>query len=518
MKKHSFFSLSLLIFMATCITSCSHDNDDTPLSSYAKVSSNNINLPCKGVIYSEYKSDEANLLNMIDNNKETSFSTDHNKFWIIWKAASKTTINHYRIMASADKSTTDPKSWTLCASDDSIHWDILDSESSILFENRSDYKDCKFQNEVSYIYYKLQFTENNGDSNTHIAEWWMGYGEDLENLNIDDLMSLATSFTASNDTPMGKYYAGKHITTSSDKEWLADPANEPDIPSDMSAFHLQGFKVTLYPYGTPTPADVNQHGIGDCCACAVFAELAYTHPDFLQSIIHQNSNGSFSVNMYDPQGKIITVTVSSTFLANSNNTIQSCSGKYNIADWASILEKAILKHQVIYQIDNTLNGIATERVMTLFTGNGASFSFTPSALNAQQMKRVVKWAMSKGKMIVGGFNQAVAIGDVKTVTAHAYSILLPYNETTELFCMRNPWGVLPYDDSTKGYENTQDGVMRIPLTGVQPLIDFRVMESGAAGNTAVKAPYTLPKFTANPLEIKNPNIPLHLLHKIHPYW
>lgn len=476
-------------------------------------------MPGKGVIYSEYGSDETNLLNMVDNNKGTCFSTNHNKFWVMWKAAAKTTINHYRITSSVDNEANDPKSWTLCASYDSIHWDTLDIETSVQFKNRSDYKDCKFQNEVGYIYYKLQFTENNGDSNTQIAELAMSYGEESEDLSIDDLMSYATGSTASDATPMGIYFANKHVTTASDKEWLADPTNEPDIPSDMSTLHLQGFKVTLYPYDTPMPADVNQNGIGDCCACAAFAELAYTHPDFLQSIIRQNSNGSFSVNMYDPQGKAVSVTISSTFFANSSNTLRSCSGKNNVADWASVLEKAVLKYHTIYQVNNTLNGISTEKVMTLFTGNGTSFAFNPGVLNAEQMKRVVKWAMSKGKMIVGGFNQVIAIGDVETVTEHAYSILLPYNDTTELFCMRNPWGMLPYYDNTKGYENTQDGVMKIPVTGeAQPLIDFRVMESGAAGSTAVTEPYTLPKFSVDPLEAKNPNIPLYLLHKVHPYW
>ena len=83
MKKDILISLCFLIFTVTFTASCSRDNDEIELSSYAKVNSDNTNLPNKGVLYSEYKSDETNLLNMIDNNKETSFSTDHNSFWII---------------------------------------------------------------------------------------------------------------------------------------------------------------------------------------------------------------------------------------------------------------------------------------------------------------------------------------------------------------------------------------------------------------------------------------------------
>ena len=61
--------------------------------------------------------------------------------------------------------------------------------------------------------------------------------------------------------------------------------------------------MDLYPFGEPVPADINQHGIGDCSALAVLAEMAYLFPDFIKSIVSDHGDGTYTVAMYDPQGK-----------------------------------------------------------------------------------------------------------------------------------------------------------------------------------------------------------------------
>ena len=125
--------------------------------------------------------------------------------------------------------------------------------------------------------------------------------------------------------------------------------------------------MDLYPFGDPVPADVNQHGIGVCSALAVFASMAYLFPDFIKSIIQDNGNGTFTVDMFDPQGQPVEVTVQSTFLGD-NNGIGAASGKKGEATWASILEKAIMKWNYIYQVNPDISGIGSEHVAPLFTG------------------------------------------------------------------------------------------------------------------------------------------------------
>ena len=50
------------------------------------------------------------------------------------------------------------------------------------------------------------------------------------------------------------------------------------------------------------------------------------------------------------------------------------------------------------------------------------------------------------KLVVGGFTKSdVPVdGKYKTVSAHAYTVSLPVDDTM-LFVMRNPWGAVPTD-------------------------------------------------------------------------
>ena len=165
---------------------------------------------------------------------------------------------------------------------------------------------------------------------------------------------------------------------------------------------------------------MNQHGIGDCSACAVLAEMAYVAPEFIKSIITDNGDNTYTVKMYDPQGKQVDVCVTSKFLGSSS--IGAVSGKNNVACWSSILEKAIMKWEAIYQVNPDIYGIGSEHVAPLFTGDGDSFAFFPGNLTASQLKNAVDFSFNSKCLIIGGFNKGgVYVESSQTVTAHAYS-------------------------------------------------------------------------------------------------
>lgn len=311
---------------------------------------------------------------------------------------------------------------------------------------------------------------------------------------IDDLMALAYSYTESSSTPMGKHYEGLHETTNADRTWLANPDNQPDIPSGLvSSLHLKEFSVTLYPYSSPSPADINQHNIGDCGGISALASLAYLAPDFITGIINDNQDGTYNVAMFDPQGERITVVINSKFLADANGNLAAVSGKSSTATWSTVLEKAIMKYNAIYEADATIEGIGAENVLPLFTGNGSSFAFGRNSLTADELARVVRVCLAEGKFIIGGFGQVLPIDDVQTVTGHAYTIVLS-NDANALFSMRNPWGLNPL--VAGGYETSSDGVLNIPTTGDVPAtIDFRIVDMGIAGSFGTTTPYTPPTQT-----------------------
>ncbi|MFT4204839.1 MAG: C2 family cysteine protease [Chitinophagaceae bacterium] len=307
--------------------------------------------------------------------------------------------------------------------------------------------------------------------------------------SISDLMQYATGSTYTVSTPMGTHYANKHETTTDDIEWLNDPDNEPSVPASVSGLVLKSFSVTLYPFGTPSPADVNQHAIGDCDLLAPLASLAYIYPSFVKKLITDNGDGTYTVAMYDPQGNAITVVVSSKFLASTDGSLEAGSGKNSVANWVTVLEKAVMKYNMIYEVDTDIGGIGSEFVAPLFTGNGNSFAFSPGTLSTLDLQRAVDVSLAKGFLVIGGFNKVFSVGNYSTVTGHGYTLMYS-TDNTALFAMRNPWGTMPGSS-----DGSEDGVLPIPDDDVMAAtIDLRIIYSGAAGSTGTTTPYRPPSF------------------------
>ena len=313
-----------------------------------------------------------------------------------------------------------------------------------------------------------------------------------ETTDLDEIMSYAGGQTASTKTPMGRHFENKHVTTDADRTWLLNPDNEPAFVADLKRWVAK--TVKLYPYGSPLPADVNQHSIGDCCALAVFASYAYLYPEFIKSIITANSDKSYTVKMYDPQGKPVEVCVSNKFMCDENGNVGQVTGKNNVITWATVLEKAMMKWQAIYNVDG-IEGIGTEHASPLFTGNGDSFAFSSNVLYPSELKAAIENCLQQGMITVGGFNQKdLLCGTLKTVTGHAFTFMLA-DDDNSIFYMRNPWG---------NGDNGEDGLLRIPNNpSIVKTIDARIVNPGAAAPYLREdlQPYTPPKYIRRPTDL-----------------
>jgi len=310
--------------------------------------------------------------------------------------------------------------------------------------------------------------------------------------DIDDLMGRAGGQSWSSSTPMGGHYQGRHVTTDSDRSYLNDAGNQPPIPSGHeSDLHLKSFAVNLFPSGSPNPTDINQHNLGDCNGITALGAMAYMVPEFVKGLITDNGGGVFTVAMFDPQGQPITLKVDSQFLADGSGNLAAVSGKNDAATWSTVLEKAIMKYNVIYQADGTIEGIGSENVTPLFTGAGSSFAFDRGALSPAEMSRVIKASLACGKFISGGFGAEITLGNIYSVTGHGYACYWPSNDAT-MISMRNPWGVNPIINGG-GYDSSTDGLLNIPSsTTWSQTIDLRVIDSGIAGTAGRTTPWTPP--------------------------
>ena len=305
----------------------------------------------------------------------------------------------------------------------------------------------------------------------------------------------------SNSTPMGKHFEKYRAATAEDIAWLADPNNQPDADwLDIGDYKSWTAKtITLYPMSSsPTPADVNQHAIGDCCMCAVFASFAYIYPDWIKSIIEKDGN-NYTVHMFDPKGNPVDVVVDNKLLCNSSGGCAQVSGKNGKFDWATIMEKALMKWETCFRCNN-IGGIGTEHAAPPFTGNGDSFSFDwGDKLYNAEYAMIVDYALSNGMISVGGFHTSdIPMGDLVSVTGHAFTVMYADEGADYLFVMRNPWGNEPAGSTAT---NRTDGKLKIPCEHEKlRLVDFRLVYPGAQMAEYKKenlAGYTPPRFNAS---------------------
>ena len=319
--------------------------------------------------------------------------------------------------------------------------------------------------------------------------------------------SIKGGDSGSKITPMGKHFENYPAATDEDKAWLADPNNQPDASWHELSGSWTAKTITLYPFGSPEPADVNQHGIGDCCMCAVFASFAYIYPEWIKTIIHKNGN-NYTVNMFDPQGNAIDVVVDNKML---DSQVTGKNGKY---DWASVMEKALMKWETRFKC-NRIGGIGTEHAAPPFTGNGNSYSFSPDKLFNSEFDLVVDYALSHGMISVGGFNVGGLIcGELETVTGHAFTVMYPDEGVDYKFVMRNPWG----------NGGSIDGKLKIPAKReVLKTIDFRLVFPGAQMAEYKKenlGGYTVPKFIPMHMDLhpSEEMLRMYNLKSYEPHW
>jgi hypothetical protein len=455
-----------------------------PLAPYSVTYDNRSgNMPSKGGITSQYSDfpEKSDIGKIVDGYPSSKYVTEYNEFYIHWKGDEVASVNFYTLTATADNDrTVDPKSWTLSGSNDDETWTVIDTETDETFSS-GETKEYDLENEIGYKYYRLDITANNGGTSTQIAEWSM---EEIPN-NIDDILKKAGAFTTSPLTPMGVKFVNRPVATPAQLAWLKDARQEP-INDAITSSVLVNFSVKLYPYGDPIPADANQGGIGNCGLPATLASMAYQAPEFIKHIITDNRDNTFSIAMFTPQGDPITVSVTSRlFSTNGGSSLASLRGRHGEATWASILEKAIWKWNMIYNVWGLLlSGIGSEHIVPVFTGNGSSFAYGMRQLTKSEITRLVKVCLRQGYFVLGGFHTGgLPLDGMPTISGHVYTLLHSANKNA-LFAVRNPHG------------GGNDGVLNVPNNDViYPEMDLRIIYRGAAtgygsGNTKPYIPPT----------------------------
>lgn len=339
-------------------------------------------------------------------------------------------------------------------------------------------------------FYRLIVTSNQGGATTRVSEFGVTVDNDREKKieTLNDVFFYGHDFTEHYSTPMGNFCADFPATTDDEAQWLGNPNVEADALGAFSYCQLTECEVNLYPNGTPSPSDIFCRNVYRSSIGAVLADMAYLYPSFIRSIISSYGNGIYTVKMYDPKGKQITIAVKSQFYCNGSE-IFGVSGRDSKANWATIMEKAIIKWNHIYRVASDYYDIRPEYVMPMFTGDGASFKVEANIFNAEQLSQAVNVAMKNGLAVVATFTKDNLEIDGVTPESWRYYSVMFSNRADALFAVRNPMG--HHNDS-----ETDDGVLHIVNNDVVPrTIELYFMYPGAASKySGALKPYEAPSY------------------------
>ncbi len=123
-------------------------------------------------------------------------------------------------------------------------------------------------------------------------------------------------------------------------------------------------------------SDIHQGGYGDCFFMSSMGAIAREHPEFIEKMIHDNGDGTYTVTFYDPHcatplGPCFytehKVTVDNNFPENLADPMDATPGGTQEA-WTLILEKAYKQWQKEHGWDPAVNIPSPSIAMSVMTG------------------------------------------------------------------------------------------------------------------------------------------------------
>lgn len=132
--------------------------------------------------------------------------------WLQYQFPTAKRITKYKI-TDFGSATYAPNSWTFLGSNDGTTWTTLDTRSGIVFTN-SETKYFTFSNAVSYLYYKINITANNGGSDLGIGE--LELYSPIAGTNVFDIANMEMfNFDGTNYTKAWRVFLAEAVTNAS---------------------------------------------------------------------------------------------------------------------------------------------------------------------------------------------------------------------------------------------------------------------------------------------------------------
>jgi Ca2+-binding EF-hand superfamily protein len=260
---------------------------------------------------------------------------------------------------------------------------------------------------------------------------------------------------------------------------------------------------------------IKQGKVGDCVFLSALASLIVVRPQLIVDIIKDNGNGTFTVTFPGaPDEPVIQEAPTTSELA-----VFARGSEFGI--WAPILEKAYgfyigrtNKSSAIIATENSNRAEENLKCFKILTGRQGRWEFTKDFFNIGfgMCRRSVSDAdcrallencfREKRALVAGAFTGADAEGGTPVIVpGHAYSII-GWDRNTDEVEVRNPWGIIPRDRSTRAdimflqtgrriVDEGTNGIFRLPMTKFYNSFDCIYIENAAPEQRATLTAQTL---------------------------
>lgn len=206
----------------------------------------------------------------------------------------------------------------------------------------------------------------------------------------------------------------------------------------------------LFSKGGPVVADINQGSLGDCYYLAGLAAVAQDQPDLIKSMFTDNGNGTYGVRFYDDNGRPSYITV--------DQYVDSAGATNDKDKWVQLAEKAYVEFRS-ESSENSNNYKAIEggwdNGLISVTGCSTQVFYgqnydTSSAWEAAVDNPLINALQNHQEVLYASMQEATDVnGRTALVAQHMYSVL-GYDNQTDCFVLRNPWG--GPEDGSRGYD------------------------------------------------------------------
>lgn len=225
-----------------------------------------------------------------------------------------------------------------------------------------------------------------------------------------------------------------------------------NMPASSSTAYTDG--RPLFAEGGPSINDIHQGQDGDCSLLSALQGVVDADPNFIKSMIVQNSNDTYSVRFFN-NGVPTWVTV--------DNNVYSKGAHVATSSWVAIAERANVAFEATYQNDvNSYSSLpgSYEKLKEITGDTYTSFR----ALTTTEQKwdttdfDLLKTAVSNGapaQLSSWVDSKDAVTGQTNFVSAHAFAII-GFDETSNNFILTNPWGADRNDSVAGTFEASMD--------------------------------------------------------------